>query len=163
MREQALRDPLTGVYNRRHFNQVIEQEIPRSKRYNHPIGFLMVDIDNFKEINDRHGHQVGDEVLQEVAKLLQSHLRGSDVVVRYGGDEFLLLLVETDGETAMVERRILEEVARRNETNPVFDFSVTLSIGSAHWTPEDARPMEEVLAEADSRMYEEKRGLNGST
>ena len=157
LREQAFHDPLTGVYNRRYFNQVIEQEIPRSKRYAHPIGFLMLDVNHFKEINDRYGHQVGDEVLQEVAKLLQQQVRESDFVVRYGSDEFLLILIETDGETEPVKQRILEEVARRNETNPVFDFSVTFSIGSAHWRPEDSRTVEEALAEADQKMYEEKR------
>lgn len=157
LKEQALHDSLTGVYNRRYFNQVIEQEIPRSTRYAHPIGFLMIDVNHFKEINDRYGHQVGDEVLQEVAKLLQQHVRESDVVVRYGGDEFLLVLIETNGETKKVKQRILEEVARRNETNPVFDFPVTFSIGTAHWSPDGPQTVNEVLAEADMRMYEEKR------
>jgi diguanylate cyclase (GGDEF)-like protein len=163
LKEQALRDPLTGVYNRRYFNQVIEQEIPRSKRYDHPIGFLMIDVNHFKEINDRYGHQVGDEVLQEVAKLLEGQVRGSDVVVRYGGDEFLLLLIETNGETKSVKQRILEEVARQNETNPVFDFPVTFSIGIAHWKPDGPRTVSEVLNKADMLMYEEKRLQKGRT
>lgn len=157
LQEQALRDPLTGVYNRRHFNQVIELEIGRSKRYSHPIGFLMIDIDGFKEINDRHGHQVGDEVLQRIAALLVSQVRDADIVVRYGGDEFLLVLPETNGATEVIRRRILEEAARRNNTNTEFDFPVTLSIGSANWSPESDRAVEEILAEADARMYEEKR------
>ena len=122
----------------------------------------MIDVNHFKEINDRHGHQVGDEVLQEVANLLQRQVRESDVVVRYGGDEFLLILIETNGETEQVKQRILEEAARRNESKLVFDFSVTFSIGSAHWSPEDSRPVEEVLAEADKRMYESKRSQKGN-
>lgn len=157
LKDQALHDPLTGVYNRRYFNQVIEQEIPRSKRYDHPIGFLMIDVDHFKEINDRYGHQVGDEVLQSVAQVLQEQVRGSDVVVRYGGDEFLLLLIETDGETEEVRQRILDHMADQNRVNPTFDFPVTFSIGCAHWSPEDDRSVKEVLAEADRRMYEFKR------
>lgn len=157
LKEQALHDPLTGVFNRRYFNQVIEQEIPRSQRYDHPIGFLMIDVDHFKKINDRYGHQVGDEVLQSVAQVLQQHVRGSDVVVRYGGDEFLLLLIETDGETEEVRDRILQQVAERNKANPLFDFPVTFSIGCAHWSPNDDRTVKEVLAEADRRMYEFKR------
>lgn len=157
LKDQALHDPLTGVYNRRYFNQVIEQEIPRSRRYNHPIGFLMIDVDHFKDINDHYGHQVGDEVLQEVANLLQEHVRGSDVVVRYGGDEFLVLLIETNGEAEDVKRRILDGLAVRNSTIRVFDFPVTLSIGSSHWSPSDARSVKEILAEADRRMYEAKR------
>jgi diguanylate cyclase (GGDEF)-like protein/PAS domain S-box-containing protein len=162
LREQAFRDPLTGAYNRRYFNQVVEQEIPRSKRYDHPLGFLMIDVDHFKEINDRYGHQKGDEVLHEVANLLQEQVRGSDVVVRFGGDEFLVLLVETNGETEEVKQRILEEIASRNKTNPVFDFAVTFSIGAAHWSPDDSQSVKEVLAEADKRMYEAKRKLNGT-
>jgi len=156
LKDQALHDPLTGIYNRRYSNQLIEQEIPRSKRYDHPIGFLMIDVNHFKEINDRHGHQVGDEVLQEVAKLLQQQVRESDIVVRYGGDEFLLVLVETNGEIEEVKQRILAEVARRNKTNPVFDFPVTFSIGTAYWNPDGSRSVDDVLAEADKRMYEEK-------
>ena len=156
-------DPLTGVYNRRHFNQVIEHEMPRSKRYGHSIGFLMIDINGFKEINDRHGHQLGDEVLQEVARLLQQQVRESDIVVRYGGDEFLLLLIETNGRTAGkiedVKQRILTETSLRNQTNPVFDFPVTFAIGTALWTADDPRTVGEVLTEADRRMYEEKERL----
>lgn len=163
LKEQALRDPLTGIYNRRYFNQVIEQEIPRSTRYNHPIGFVMIDVNSFKEINDLYGHQVGDEVLQEVAKLLQQQVRESDIVVRYGGDEFLLVLIETNGETVQVKRRVLEEVARRNKTNPVFDFPVTFSIGIAHWSPDSLQSVSEVLAEADKRMYKSKRSQDRST
>jgi diguanylate cyclase (GGDEF)-like protein len=157
LRRQALRDPLTGVYNRRHFNQIIEQEMERSKRYGHSIGFLMIDVDRFKEINDRHGHRVGDQVLQDVAGLLQSQVREIDIVVRYGGDEFLVVLPETRGEAEAVRQRILEEAARRNEAGRVFGFPVTLSVGSAHWSPESEQAMEEVLAEADARMYEAKR------
>ena len=157
LKEQALHDPLTGVFNRRYFNQVIEHEIPRSQRYDHPVGFLMIDVDHFKEINDQYGHQVGDDVLQAVARILQEQGRGSDVVVRYGGDEFLLLLIETNGETDDVRRRIQDKMADLNKTNPMFDFSVTLSIGCAHWSPDDDRSVKEVLADADRRMYEFKR------
>jgi len=105
LREQARRDPLTGVYNRRYFNEVIEQELVRSRRY-HPIGFLMIDVNRFKEINDRFGHQMGDKVLQTVADLLVAQVRKSDIVVRYGGDEFLIMLLETDGETEAVTERM---------------------------------------------------------
>ncbi len=107
LREQATRDPLTGVYNRRYFTEVIAHEVSRSERHGRPIGFLMVDVNRFKQINDEFGHVVGDKVLQEVGTLLQGAVRGEDFVVRYGGDEFLIVLPETNGETDVVEKRIL--------------------------------------------------------
>ncbi len=84
LRDQATRDPLTGVYNRRYFTEVISQEVSRSKRHGRPIGFLMVDVNRFKQINDQLGHVVGDKVLQEVGALLRSTVRGEDFVIRYG-------------------------------------------------------------------------------
>jgi len=160
LRDQAMRDPLTNVYNRRYFNQVIEQEIGRSKRYDHPIGFLMIDVDRFKHINDTYGHQTGDRVLQAVAELLVEQVRDTDLVVRYGGDEFLVVLIETNGETQKIMERIQAAVAQRNQTNELVPFPVTLSIGSAHWSPELNQTAEQILAEADKRMYEEKRRHN---
>ena len=86
--EQAVHDPMTGLYNRYYLKQVLDQEVKRSKRYNHCMTFLMVDVNRFKEINDRYGHHVGDEVLKGIASLLHSAVRESDIVIRYGGDEF---------------------------------------------------------------------------
>ena len=160
LREQALLDPLTGIYNRRYFNEIVETELVRSKRYDHPIGFLMIDVDRFKEINDRFGHQMGDRVLKSVADLLSDQVRQSDIVVRYGGDEFLIMLIETDGETEEVAERIRSAIAERNKTDEVIPFAVTLSIGAAHWVPESGTAIEQVLAEADRRMYAEKRSLH---
>ncbi|HDL86086.1 MAG TPA: diguanylate cyclase, partial [Candidatus Acetothermia bacterium] len=161
LRDQAMRDPLTNVYNRRYFNQVIEQEIGRSKRYDHPIGFLMIDVDRFKHINDTYGHQTGDRVLQAVAELLVEQVRETDLVVRYGGDEFLVVLIETNGETESVTERIRMAVGQRNQTNELVPFPVTLSIGSAHWTPKLNQTAEEILAKADRNMYAAKRRNNG--
>ncbi|MCK4411433.1 GGDEF domain-containing protein, partial [Candidatus Bipolaricaulota bacterium] len=147
----------TGLYNRRYFTQVIEQEIARSKRYDHPIAFLIVDIDRFKEINDRFGHPIGDRVLQQTAKLLEAQLRNVDIVIRYGGDEFLLVLPETtNGETDIVKGRITKAMADQNKENKLIDFSITVSIGTACWKPEGSEPIEEVLVRADRRMYVEK-------
>ncbi|KPL17650.1 MAG: hypothetical protein AMJ92_11480 [candidate division Zixibacteria bacterium SM23_81] len=158
LREQATRDPLTGAYNRRHFREMIERERARSKRYRHPIGFLMIDIDGFKQINDTNGHQTGDRVLQEVAEFLQSQVRAVEMVVRYGGDEFLIVMPERGREIAVVKQRIKKAVARWNEANEIFDFPVTLSIGGSYWSPRGSESLEEVLAKADGRMYEEKKG-----
>jgi len=157
----ANHDPLTDVYNRRYFNQVIEQELARSKRHERAIGFLMIDVNRFKEINDRFGHQTGDEVLKAVASLLKDAVRESDLVVRYGGDEFLIVLMETDGECGTIKDRIAIAIAERNKTNELIEFPVTLSIGSANWNPTNGQSIEEVLAEADRRMYEAKRQQNG--
>ena len=162
LREQARRDPLTGVYNRRYFNEVVEQELIRSRRYEHPIGFLMIDVDNFKQMNDRFGHQMGDRVLQEVANLLVAQVRESDIVVRYGGDEFLVMLIETDGQADAVKARIQEAVKERNETGESFPFPITLSIGTAHWDPEKRESIEQVLARADKRMYASKEAHRGT-
>lgn len=157
LREQAIRDPLTGVYNRRYFNEVVERELVRAKRYDHPIGFLMIDVDGFKAINDRFGHQTGDKILRAVADLLVAQVRETDLVVRYGGDEFLVMLIETNGQTEAITKRIQDAVAARNKTNKLIPIPVTLSIGAAHWSPGDDLPIEQVLARADQAMYREKR------
>jgi len=157
LREQAIRDSLTGVYNRRHFNFVIQQEVRRAMRYDRAISFLMIDVNRFKEINDRFGHQIGDSVLQTAARLLASAIRQTDLVVRYGGDEFLIVLLETDGETGLVKDRIRTAVARRNETNELIPFPVTFAIGESHWAPGQGRSIADALAEADRRMYEDKK------
>ncbi|MFQ5341916.1 MAG: diguanylate cyclase domain-containing protein [Anaerolineae bacterium] len=155
--ELAIHDPLTGVYNRYYLNQTLEREIERSRRYGHPIAFLMIDVNRFKEINDRFGHQMGDRVLQAVASLLVEEVRATDIVVRYGGDEFLIIQPETDGETDTVKERILGRAARLNETNELVDFPLTLSVGAAFWDPQGDESLEEALGEADRRMYEDKR------
>jgi diguanylate cyclase (GGDEF)-like protein/PAS domain S-box-containing protein len=157
LKEQAIHDPLTGVYNRRYFNQVIAQEKSRAARYEHAITFLMVDVNRFKEINDRFGHQTGDKVLQAVAALLAGEVRETDLVVRYGGDEFLIVLPETNGDTGALRKRIESAINLRNGTDELLPFPVTLSIGSTHWEPDSDRPVEAALAEADARMYERKR------
>jgi len=156
LREQAIRDPLTAAYNRRHSEEVIKQELARSKRYGHPIAFLMVDVNRFKEINDRFGHQAGDRVLQTVADVLLRSVRECDTVVRFGGDEFLVILPQTDERVDGAIERIRTALARRNAESPLVEFPVTLAVGADHWQPSDLRPIELVLSEADRRMYEDK-------
>ncbi len=152
----AKHDQLTGVYNRHYFEEIVEQESKRGKRYEHPLGFVMVDVNKFKEINDRFGHQRGDRVLQEIAKLLREQTRETDFVVRYGGDEFIVVLVETDGKTKAVEERIREAVTARNEEKLPTEFPLTLAIGSYHWNPKEGKTLDSILHEVDKRMYEDK-------
>jgi diguanylate cyclase (GGDEF)-like protein/PAS domain S-box-containing protein len=157
LRFQAIRDPLTGAYNRRYFNGFIEQELERSTRYQHSIGFMLIDVDGFKNINDIYGHQVGDQVLTEVAKFLKSQIRSSELVVRYGGDEFLIFLPETRDGIGVVKKRILKALKAWNSNNKEFDFDVHLSIGCACWSPGGDDSVNAALARADSAMYEHKR------
>jgi len=154
----ARHDPLTGALNRYALDELLSREAARSERSGRPIGLLMIDINRFKEINDRFGHAMGDRVLQGVADLLQRAVRASDMVVRYGGDEFLIVLPETDEEADDVRHRLLSEIDERNRTNPLLDFPVTLAIGSIHWSPGSGRTVDQALEEADRRMYENKRG-----
>ncbi|MEW6226728.1 MAG: histidine kinase N-terminal 7TM domain-containing protein [Bacillota bacterium] len=156
LKEQAIRDPLTGLYNRRYFSQMIDKEVERSRRYSHSITFLMIDVNSFKEINDRFGHQAGDRVLQEIGSLLQKQVRQSDVVVRYGGDEFLIILPETQVRTEAVAQRLRAAIARWNEKNRIVNFPVTLAIGTSCWDPAGTESVEAALHRADQRMYEDK-------
>ena len=156
LQDQATHDALTGVYNRRYFNDVLEHEVLRATRYDHPIGLLMIDVNDFKEINDSRGHQVGDLVLQAIAEILVASVRETDFIVRYGGDEFLVVLAETGEETELAAKRISSEVGASEVLRNLAGQPVTLSVGAVAWSPESDIPVEAALASADERMYEEK-------
>lgn len=151
--DQAIHDPLTGVYNRNHFNRLAELEESRARRDGTTLGFIMVDIDNFKEINDTRGHQTGDTVLREVAAVLSRAVRKTDTVIRYGGDEFLIILSRVDSMTEMVEARIRKMLLK--EVSP--GFTVTVSMGHSQWNAGSGSSIDEAISRADRMMYEEKR------
>ena len=153
----ARHDPLTGTFNRYALDELLEAEMARAERHSYAIGLLMIDIDRFKEINDRFGHVVGDRVLQEVARVLRMSVRRSDVVVRYGGDEFLVLLPRDGEDVSIVKDRICARVAELQITAPRGDVPVSLSIGSTHWVPQGDRTIDRALQQADRAMYEDKR------
>lgn len=155
LEHMARHDPLTGARNGHSLDEILRREVALADRHDRPIGFLMIDINRFKEVNDRFGHRMGDRVLQAVAGILIEQTRESDYVFRYGGDEFLVVLPES--EALVVRRRIEEVVRRRNETNPLLEFPVTLAIGSL--SVDDANPetLDTMLVELDRRMYEDER------
>lgn len=154
LRELAIRDPLTGLYNRRFLEEVIGQEVASARRYKRPLAFLYVDVDGFRAVNNLHGHLVGDEVLKKVAHYLQDNVRQADYVFRVGGDEFLILLPETDGEAREVVQRLKAGLGKAIEGLGV---PIGLSIGVAVWEPQGEFHLESLIAEADRKMYEDKR------
>ncbi len=152
VKEMGIRDRLTGLYNRHYFNDVIRRELARSQRHGMPISVLLIDVDRFKEINDVRGHTVGDEVLQYVANYLAACVRESDLVFRWGGDEFLILLTQAEEASAAQKA---EELGRSLPHVPGAEhLQPTLSVGWATHRPKAEFPR--TLAEADARMYEMK-------
>jgi len=149
-------DSLTGACNRHYFEQSIANEEARARRYKHSISFLMIDITRFKQVNDTYGHKVGDAVLEEVSALLKGSVRQTDVVVRYGGDEFLIMFPENPGEADAARDRILQALKKLNADKSRFDFPVILALGSAHWEPASGETIEDALLHADESMYEHK-------
>lgn len=156
-RDQATRDALTGVWNRRGILEILEKELDRAERNDRSTGILMLDLDHFKNVNDAHGHLAGDLVLQETARRLSRKLRAYDCLGRYGGEEFLIVVPATD-------ERELSELAERIrtaiESEPVHtemnDIRVTFSIGAAMAKPGD-RSKANVIALADEALYKAKK------
>src|SRR5215813_8989479 len=130
--QQSMTDPLTEIYNRRSLDRLADSFISHARRRHSSLTFMMVDADRFKEINTRFGHLTGDFVLAEIAGILKLSIRGSDAVVRYGGDEFLILLSETNSVGAQnVVERIKEKVAEWNVAGHLQNCLIRLSIGTA--------------------------------
>lgn len=157
MKKKSLKDPLTGLYNRRYFENTLDKEAERARRYKHPIAFCMMDINNFKEVNDQYSHMVGDEVLKEISNLLKDNIRESDMLVRYGGDEFMLVMPETNGESRNVVKRIRIKIERWNSQTDLIDFPLRIAIGHSHWLPDEEGDIEDALMEADREMYKNKK------
>jgi diguanylate cyclase (GGDEF)-like protein len=152
LRLQSFTDPLTEVYNRRSLDDMMKKYTSRAERLKKPLSFLMADVDSFREINSRFGHTTGDFVLLEVATVLKSAVRGSDAVIRYGGDEFLVILADSPLSNAeVVTNRIRRYVQDWNQSGHLRDFNLALSVGSAAWTP--GMTADQIMDIADKEMY----------
>jgi diguanylate cyclase (GGDEF)-like protein len=152
-KEMAMLDPLTGVANRRAFLQLARTEIDRSRRYNHPFSVMYIDIDNFKHINDYFGHHTGDLLLITVVETIKQHVRAIDIVARFGGDEFVVLLVKTgEKSAALVAQKLQKQLLSVMKNN---QWRVTFSIGLAsyHSAPDS---VDETIKAADELMYHVK-------
>ena len=155
--EQALHDPLTGLFNRRYLIEFFQREQARALRERTSLALAMIDLDHFKQLNDNHGHLVGDEVLQAVAQHLQDNLRSTDAVFRIGGEEFLLILpdVELDEAVSRVDC-LREQLAASDLPTRAGAMNVTLSAGVALW-PSHGHALEELMQAADRALYQAKR------
>ncbi|MEW6325614.1 MAG: diguanylate cyclase [Nitrospirota bacterium] len=155
----AITDELTGLFNRRHFIERVQQEFARSKRYHLPLSCLMIDIDNFKMINDRWGHQTGDAVLKELGALLKRSRRTHDLVARYGGEEFIVILCQTDHNGAMqsaeqVRKAIEGHAFSAADGRPL---QVTASVGVSSYPAPDVVQPDDLVRVADGALYQAKR------
>jgi len=154
LQELAIRDPLTGLYNRRFLDEAVTKQVAAARRKRCPLAFLYLDVDGFRQVNNRLGHLKGDEVLRRIGKYLLANLREADYVVRIGGDEFLVMLPEMGGEVEAVVRRLKGGM---KEAFSDLEVPIGLSIGVATWEPEGEFDLDRLLIEADKRMYEDKR------
>jgi diguanylate cyclase (GGDEF)-like protein len=157
LRYLAIKDGLTGLYNRGEFNRQLKAEIERSQRYNHDCSLLMMDIDYFKKLNDTYGHQGGDEALQTVAKLLQQEVRPVDRVARYGGEEFAVILPQTSGDGAAIVAERLRSAIATNlvPVSTTESINITVSVGFATF-PDHAKLDEALISCADKALYSAK-------
>jgi len=163
LRELAIRDGLTGAFNRRHWMEQAELELARAKRYPHVFSILLFDLDNFKRINDTHGHLAGDLVLREVSRVCMSHSRKVDVFARYGGEEFIFLLPQSDQAHAWAfAERMRQTLAETPFTFDQTQIRVTVSIGMVTFE-QGAGALDGLLMRADKALYTAKNtGKNRS-
>ena len=157
MRHLAETDPLTEAFNRRALNEKLQQEVERAQRYGTVLTCLMLDIDNFKQVNDTHGHLIGDRILRQITNILRREQRAVDVVARYGGEEFVVLLPETAaGGARIFAERILRKVSAQDFGDPGRPVHVTISIGISTYPETRVDDGESLLRLADENLYRAK-------
>src|SRR5260221_7496784 len=156
----AFRYPLRALYSCRLFSETLERDLNRGRRYGTPLGLVVLDLHRFKEVNDKHGHPRGDEVLRAAAATLKKALRTSDFAFRIGGDEFALLLPQTDAEQALALSRRVETVFL--EMVPPLQLSVAVSMDHGVATfPQDGEQADQLIRVADERLYRLKQANHG--
>ncbi|MNP25795.1 Response regulator PleD [compost metagenome] len=149
--ELSVTDKLTGLKNRRYFQEKIEDQIILYRKVDKPFSVILLDIDHFKKVNDTWGHQTGDDVLERLAKILQAYSRKGDIVARYGGEEFVLILPDMD----IDEAKAIAERLRTAVAGSIWNTgSITISIGIATFTPTDSNAT--ILKKADQALYASK-------
>lgn len=166
LKELIMQDPLTGIFNRRYLMEQLHRQVRLSMRYGQPLAVIFIDIDYFKEINDTYGHQTGDEVLREFVRVLSATIRGTDILTRYGGEEFIILAPQTDEKSAVrLAERIREAIAANvfHTSRGTVHFTISAGVSIFHGK-RDMKPeavVGKLLDLADRRCYEAKvRGRN---
>ncbi|PYP83559.1 MAG: sensor domain-containing diguanylate cyclase [Candidatus Angelobacter sp. Gp1-AA117] len=154
IQELTITDDCTGLYNARHLYKTLEAEVYRSARFGYEFSVIFMDLDHFKLVNDTYGHLVGSKLLQEIGFKVKSQLRLIDYAFRYGGDEFVILLPQTEKNSALVVAKRLQEMMRRTQflTEEGLNLNVRCSMGLATY-PEDAKSSHEIIRQADEMMY----------
>lgn len=149
LKKNAVTDKLTGLYNRKKFDEVMVEELEKSKRYNHSFGIIMIDIDYFKNINDTYGHNAGDKVLVEMAEILNKYTRASDISVRWGGEEFIVICLEVNKKTIV---SLAENIRQKVEETHFFKIDkVTISVGATISREDD--DIDSMIKRADEALY----------
>ncbi len=156
--EMAITDPLTGLYNRRYMSNHLATLVDEGAHSGKQLALMILDIDFFKLVNDTYGHAAGDEVLKEFASRISTNVRGIDLACRLGGEEFVIVMPDTDAETAMtIAQRLRTRIAERafsTDTEQMIDVTVSIGLAVAHWPDDDA---EKLLQRADQALYQAKR------
>lgn len=159
----AITDALTGLYNRRRFHDILQKEFERSKRYSSPVSLLMIDIDHFKKINDRHGHLAGDHVLLEVAQIIQKNIRDVDTAARYGGEEYIVILPNTEKNDALTVAERMRTSIQNSSFQEINKDVITVSIGIAGLPEKHIDTEDKLIRSADLALYRSKQnGRNRS-
>jgi diguanylate cyclase (GGDEF)-like protein len=149
-------DYLTGIYNRRGLFELGKREVERAVRFGHPLSLIIIDIDHFKDVNDTYGHAAGDQVLQLMAKLCLNNIREIDIIGRYGGEEFVILLPESSAPDAcIVAERLCSLVAGEPFSTPGGDIPITISLGVST-VDENNESLEGLIKQADKSLYKAK-------